>query len=161
MVPRLRSGSHRSRALLTLLTTTGLRISEALSRDVEHLSHDRGHHLEGPTFGPFFITSTGKRMGQPEAWHMVRRLAKRAALDGTDEIRPHSLHVQDAASYADPHTTRRYDRGLRSLDRHAVYAMTAFLTEKTEITREGQALRTDVPTATTMASHETRSPVPH
>jgi integrase len=163
-------GSARSRALLTLLATTGLRINEALSRDVEHLSYDRGHrilrlerkggagdrtvltppviraldtYLDGRTFGPLFITSTGKRMDQPEAWYMVRRLAKRAALAGAGELRPHSLRVafitgareagvpledvQDAAGHADPRTTRRYDRGRHSLDRHASYAVTSWL----------------------------------
>lgn len=45
MVSRPDSGFPRSQALLTLLATTGLRISEALSRDVEHLSHDRGHRI--------------------------------------------------------------------------------------------------------------------
>jgi site-specific recombinase XerD len=163
-------GSARSVALLTLLATTGLRINEALSRDVEHLGHDRGHrvlkldrkggrgdrtvltppvlrtldaYLAGRTFGPLFVTTTAKRMGQPEAWRMVRRLARRAALDGADEIRPHSLRVafvtgareagvpledvQDAAGHADPRTTRRYDRGRHSLDRHASYAVTSWL----------------------------------
>jgi integrase/recombinase XerD len=94
-------GNPRSIALLTLLAHTGLRIGEALSRDVEHLAHDRGHrilrlerksgrgdrtvltvpvsraldaYLDGPT-GPLFITGKGKRMGQPQAWKMVRRLA--------------------------------------------------------------------------------------
>ena len=38
-------GSARSVALLTLLATTGLRIGEALSRDIEHLGHDRGHRV--------------------------------------------------------------------------------------------------------------------
>jgi integrase/recombinase XerD len=163
-------GSARNLALLTLLAHTGLRINEALSRDVEHLAHDRGHrilrlerkggrgdrtvltapvaraidvYLAGRTVGPIFITKTGKRMGQPEAWKMVRRLATRAALDGAGEIRPHSLRVafitgareagvpledvQDAAGHADPRTTRRYDRGRHSLDRHASYAVTAWL----------------------------------
>jgi integrase/recombinase XerD len=74
---------------------------------------------------------------------MVRRLARRAALDGAGEIRPHSLRVffitgareagvaledvQDAAGHADPRTTRRYDRGRHSLDRHASYALTSWL----------------------------------
>jgi integrase/recombinase XerD len=38
-------GSARTIALLTLLAHTGLRIGEALSRDVEHLAHDRGHRI--------------------------------------------------------------------------------------------------------------------
>jgi integrase/recombinase XerD len=145
-------GSPRSVALLSLLAHTGVRVGEALSRDVEHLSHDRGHrilrlerkggrgdravltapvirvldeYLAGRTTGPLFMTKSGRRMDQPEAWRMVRRLAGRAALDGAGEIRPHSLRVffitgareagvaledvLDAAGHADPRTTRRYD----------------------------------------------------
>jgi integrase len=163
-------GSARTIALLTLLATTGLRINEALSRDVEHLGYDRGHrvlklerkggrgdrtvltapvvrtldaYLDDRTTGPLFITSTGHRMGQPEAWRTVRRIARRAELDGAGEIRPHSLRVafitgareagvpledvQDAAGHADPRTTRRYDRGRHSLDRHAAHAVSAWL----------------------------------
>ena len=163
-------GSPRSIALLTLLAHTGLRIGEALSRDVEHLAHDRGHrilrlerkggrgdrtvltapvsralddYLSGRSTGPLFITKAGKRMGEPEAWKMVRRLARRAGLDGAGELRPHSLRVafitgareagvpledvQDAAGHNDPRTTRRYDRGRHSLDRHASYAVTSWL----------------------------------
>jgi integrase/recombinase XerD len=165
-------GSPRSFALLSLLAHTGLRINEALSRDVEHLAHDRGHrilrlerkggkgdrtvltapvaraiddYLAGRTTGPMFITKTAKRMGQPEAWKMVRRIAARARLDGAGEISPHSLRVafitgareagvpledvQDAAGHADPRTTRRYDRGRHSLDRHASYAVTTWLAD--------------------------------
>lgn len=163
-------GSLRSIALLSLLAHTGVRVGEALNRDVEHLAHDRGHrilrlqrkggrgdrtvltapvlraideYLDGRATGPLFITKTGRRMDQPEAWRMVRRLARRAALDGAGEIRPHSLRVffitgareagvaledvQDAAGHADPRTTRRYDRGRHSLDRHASYALTSWL----------------------------------
>jgi site-specific recombinase XerD len=167
-------GSARSQALLSLLAHTGLRIGEALSRDVEHVAHDRGHrilrlerkggrggrtivtapvvrvledYLGDRTSGPLFITTTGRRMGQPEAWRMVRRIAARAELDGAGEIRPHSLRVafitgareaavpledvQDAAGHADPRPTRRYDRGRHSLDRHASYAVTAWLDDGT------------------------------
>ena len=100
-------------------------------------------YLDGRTSGPLFVTTTGRRLDQPEAWRMIRRLARRAALDGAGEIRPHSLRVafitgareagvpledvQDAAGHADPRTTRRYDRGRHSLDRHASYAVTAWL----------------------------------
>jgi integrase/recombinase XerD len=163
-------GSARTVALLTLLAYTGLRINEALSRDAEHLGHDRGHrvlrlerkgdvedktvltapvaraidaYLGDRASGPIFVTTTGRRMDQPEAWRMVRRIARRASLDGAGEIRPHSLRVafitgareagvpledvQDAAGHADPRTTRRYDRGRHSLDRHASYALTSWL----------------------------------
>ena len=164
-------GSRRSIALMSVLAHTGVRINEALSRDIEHLGHDRGHrilrlerkggrsgravltapvvraidaYLDGRETGALFVTKTGRRMDQPEAWRMVRRLARRASLDGAGEIRPHSLRVafitgareagvpledvQDAAGHADPRTTRRYDRGRHSLDRHASYAVTAWLT---------------------------------
>jgi integrase/recombinase XerD len=166
-------GSPRSRALLVLLATTGLRINEALSRDVEHLAYDRGHrilrlerkggvsdrtvltapviraldaYLHGRTTGPLFITSTGQRMRQNQAWYTVRRLTQRAALTSAADIRPHSLRVafitgareagvpledvQDAAGHADPRTTRRYDRARHSLDRHAAYAITSWLNPK-------------------------------
>lgn len=85
------------------------------------------------------MTKSGRRMDQSEAWRIVRRLPRRAAPDGAGEIRPNSLRVipssrvreagvaledvQDAAGHANPRTTRRYDRGRHSLDRHASYAM--------------------------------------
>ena len=50
-------------------------------------------YLDGRTTGPIFVTKAGKRMGQPEAWKMVRRIALRASLDGAAQIRPHSLRV--------------------------------------------------------------------
>lgn len=165
-------GSPRDRALLALLATTGVRVNEALSRDVEHLAFDRGHRilrlarkgnrgdrtvltpptlhlldvmLAGRDVGPIFATRTGRRMDQPAAWRMVRRLARLATLDGAGELSPHSMRVsfitgardagvpledvQDAAGHADPRTTRRYDRGRHSLDRHAAYAMTSWIAD--------------------------------
>jgi integrase len=50
-------------------------------------------YLDGRTTGPLVVTTTGRRLDQPEAWRMIRRLARRASLDGADEIRPHSLRV--------------------------------------------------------------------
>ena len=113
-------GSARTIALLTLLATTGLRINEALSRDVSDLGHDRGHrilrlrrkggrgdrtvltapvlraldaYLAGRDTGPLFTTGTGGRMSQPEAWRTLRRIARHAQLDGADDLSPHSLRV--------------------------------------------------------------------
>jgi integrase len=76
---------------------------------------------------------------------MIRRLAARAGLEAAGQVSPHSLRVafitgareagvpledvQDAAGHADPRTTRRYDRGRHSLDRHAAYAVTTWLAE--------------------------------
>ena len=162
----------RAHALLTLLALNGLRIDEALSRDVEHLDTERGHRvlrirrkggaratavLSAPTVhalqtyladrdsGPIFITRTGRRLDEPAAWRLVRRLARRAGLPAADRLNPHSLRhsfvtaaldagvslrdVQDAAGHADPRTTRRYDRARHNLDRHATYAVTAFLAD--------------------------------
>ncbi len=160
----------RAHALLTLLAHNGLRIDEALSRDVEHLGVERGHrilrlrrkggtravavlapptaraleaYLGDRTCGPLFITRTGRRMDEPAAWRLVRRLADRAGLVAADRVNPHTLRhafvtaaldagvslrdVQDAAGHSDPRTTRRYDRARHNLDRHATYAVTAFL----------------------------------
>jgi integrase/recombinase XerD len=159
----------RSAALITLLALNGLRIDEALSRDVEHLTHNFGHRvleltrkgdkrstealapatsraLEayiGERTGPIFLDRTGKRMTEPSAWRLVRRLARQAGLPAADRISPHSLRhsaitaalnagvpfrdVQDFAGHADPRTTRRYDRSRNSLDRHATYALASRL----------------------------------
>jgi integrase/recombinase XerD len=160
----------RSAALMTLLALNGLRIGEALSRDVEHLSHDFGHrvleltrkgnkrstealapataraleaYIDERTTGPIFLDRDGRRMIEPSAWRLVRRLARRAGLPAADRISPHSLRhsaitaalnagvpfrdVQDFAGHADPRTTRRYDRSRNSLDRHATYALASRL----------------------------------
>jgi len=47
-----------------------------------------------------------------------------AALDAGVPLRD----VQEAASHADPRATMRYNRGRRSLDRHATYVVAAFVT---------------------------------
>jgi site-specific recombinase XerD len=72
--------------------------------------------------GPICITKTGKRMDQPAAWRLVRRLAlaRNAGIDAS-KLNPHSLRhsfvtaaldagvplrdVQDAAGHADPRRT--------------------------------------------------------
>jgi integrase/recombinase XerD len=175
---------RRSHALITLLALNGLRIDEALSRDVEHLDVERSHRvlrlrrkggkkavavLSAPTVraleaylgarrtGPIFITKTGRRMDEPAAWRLVRRLARRAGIDSADRLNPHSLRhafvtaaldagvslrdVQDAAGHADPRTTRRYDRARHNLDRHATYAVTAFLAGDCENAGKSDDLR--------------------
>lgn len=108
----------RATALVTLLLHNGLRIDEALSRDVEHLQTERGHrvlrlhrkggraataalaaptaraldaYLDGRESGPIFTTRTGRRMDGPGAWRLIRRLARTASLDSADRIGPHSL----------------------------------------------------------------------
>ena len=108
----------RSTALVTLLLHNGLRIDEALSRDVEHLQTERGHrvlrlhrkggrtataalaaptaraldaYLDGRQTGPIFTTRTGRRMDGPAAWRLIRRLARAGGLASADRLGPHSL----------------------------------------------------------------------
>ncbi len=162
--------SRRDLALVTLLAHNGLRIGEALAADVEDLGAERGHrvlritrkggrratialapvtaralddYLAGRTTGPLFTTATARRLDEPAAFRMIRRLARAAGVDGADTLSPHSFRhafvtaaldagvslrdVQDAAGHADPRTTRRYDRARHSLDRHATYAVAAWL----------------------------------
>ena len=115
----------RSEALLTLLAYNGLRIDEALSRDIEHLGHQLGHrvlrisrkggrdaleplsppveraldaHLGGRTAGPLFLDDRGRRMYEAQAWRLVRRLARRAEIKSAAQLSPHSLRHTFATS---------------------------------------------------------------
>jgi hypothetical protein len=57
-----------------------------------------------------------------------RRLDRHGAAFITSlDAGPPLRDVQEAASYADPRTTMRYDRHRASLDRHATYIVTAHL----------------------------------
>lgn len=84
----------------------------------------------------------GGRLDRDTAGRIVRRLARRADLgspgasrsaprlrDGGPGCRVPLRDVQDAAGHADPRATRRYDRGRMSLDRHATYAVAAWVTD--------------------------------
>lgn len=109
-------GSLRDQALCYLLGLNGLRISEALGADVEHMRFERNHrvmHITGkgrkeadvplapPTYraileylgdrrvGPIFLGAEGARMGRHAADRIVKRIAKRAGLE--KKISPHSL----------------------------------------------------------------------
>lgn len=172
----------RAEALVTLLTLNGLRIDEALSRDVGHLDEEDGHpvlrlrrkadpddvcvlapptlhalhaYLGGRTSGPLFVTRTGRRLDEPAAWRLVRRLAARVGLATATQVNPHSLRhsflstafdvgvalheIQGAAGHADSRTTRRYDRSRPSLDRAATYAVSAYLAEDPAEAEHGAA----------------------
>jgi integrase len=97
---------------------------------------------------PLFATATGGRLDQGVIWRLLRRLAEDAGPELADvagRLSPHSLRhtaitaaldagvslrdVQDYARHADPRTTRRYDRARHSLDRHATYAVSAYLAD--------------------------------
>ena len=118
----------RSAALITLLAYNGLRVDEALSRDVEHLGHQLGHrvlrisrkggrdaleplsppveraldtYLAGRASGPLFLDDRGRRMYEAQAWRLVRRLARRAGLKAAGQLSPHSLRHTFATSLDD------------------------------------------------------------
>lgn len=166
---------RRDLALVALLAHNGLRIGEALAANVEDLNTERGHrilritrkggrratvvlapvtvraletYIDWRDSGPIFITEGERRLDEPAAFRIVRRLARDAGLDCADHLSPHSLRhafvtlaldagvslrdVQDAAGHADPRTTRRYDRARHNLDRAATYAVAAYLAESSE-----------------------------
>jgi site-specific recombinase XerD len=175
LIEEARKLSPRAYAFVLLLYTLGLRVDGALAADVSSLGYDRGHrtltvvvkggkkskkplppitvdalerYLEGRTEGPLFITSSGARLREPEAWKLLRRLAKRAGLPQKDTIHPHVLRhgfitdaldkgvplhvVQDAADHRDPRTTQRYNRARNRLDGHPAYTLASSLANRLE-----------------------------
>jgi len=151
-----------------LLALNGLRVTEAIGADIERLGLERGHRTlvvlrkGGKTVtvppaprtaraidlvigeraeGPILLTRDGHRLDRHGAARIVRRIARRAAIN--KRVGPHTLRhafitaaldagvplrdVQEAASHADPRTTMRYDRARVSLDRHATYIVAAFV----------------------------------
>jgi integrase/recombinase XerC len=98
---RIRSEkARRDRALLVLLATTGMRVSEALGLNVGDVDFEGGRVsilgkartekefvtiptetadalrriLEGKTTGPVFVTATGRRMRREDAWRVTQDL---------------------------------------------------------------------------------------
>ena len=123
-----RADGPRSDALMQLLALNGLRISEVLSRNVEHLDYDQGHrilrldrkggkrakapltppavraleaYIGGRTAGPLFITSSGRRLDRTAAYRIVRRLAHQADITSAARISPHSLRHSFATAALD------------------------------------------------------------
>lgn len=167
--------SPRAYALCLLLYTVGLRIDGALGADVSAIGYDAGHktitvrvkggatskkalppvtahalevYLSSRTDGPLFTTRTGARMTEPEAWKMLRRVAKRATLPQAATIHPHvlrhcyithgldkgvALHImQDSVDHKDPRTTRRYDRARGRLTNSPAYVVGSSIAERLE-----------------------------
>ena len=93
------------------------------------------------TVGPILRRSDGARLDARTAYRWVRSTGKRAELG---HVHPHMLRaafimaaldagvplrdVQLAARHADPRTTTVYDRRRQDFDRHAAYAVVAFVT---------------------------------
>jgi integrase/recombinase XerD len=91
--------------------------------------------------GPILIRHDGRRLDSRTAYRWVRSVGKQA---GQDHVHPHMLRagfimaaldagvplrdVQVAARHADPRTTTVYDRRRQNYDRHAAYAVVAFVT---------------------------------
>lgn len=110
--------SPRTHALVALLLCGGLRVSEALAAQAEHLGVDSGHRflqvegkgrkrrrvpvtplmqhaldrvLDGRDDGLFLRTASGRPWDRSEAWRAVRRVAKAAEVAEPGRISPHSL----------------------------------------------------------------------
>jgi len=109
----------RSTALISLLVYNGLRISEALSRDVEHFTYQTGHrvlrltrkggkrytealapvtvhaletYLGERSAGPLLLGRDGTgHLTRSAAWRLIRRLARSAGIPAADQLSPHSL----------------------------------------------------------------------
>ena len=91
--------------------------------------------------GPILLRHNGERLDTRTAYRWVRSVGERA---GLDRVHPHMLRaafimaaldagvplrdVQIAARHADPRTTTVYDRRRQNYDRHAAYAVVAFVT---------------------------------
>jgi len=93
------------------------------------------------TDGPILQRHDGHRLDSRTTYRWIRAIGRRA---GLERIHPHMLRaafimaaldagvplrdVQIAARHADPRTTTRYDRRRQNYDRHAAYAVVAFVT---------------------------------
>ena len=91
--------------------------------------------------GPILLRHDGATTRPRTAYRWVRSIGKQA---GLERIHPHMLRaafimaaldagvplrdVQIAARHADPRTTTVYDRRRQNFDRHAAYAVVAFVT---------------------------------
>jgi integrase/recombinase XerD len=109
-------GGARDHALISLLTLNGLRISEALGADIEHMGLERGHRtlrvrrkggkvatvplaprtaraidlaVGERVEGPIFLSVGGERLDRHAAGRIVRRAAGRAGIP--KRIGPHTL----------------------------------------------------------------------
>jgi site-specific recombinase XerD len=110
--------SQRSRVIIAVFLTLGIRVSELVNADVEHLTSEAGHscltvvrkggrtdllvvpvpvaediatHLAGRTSGPILTTITGARMDRHAVRKTILRLALTAGVENAERIGPHAL----------------------------------------------------------------------
>jgi integrase/recombinase XerD len=112
-------GPPLEHALISLLALNGLRISEAIGADIDHLGLERGHRtltitrkggkvvtiplaprtaraidlaIGERTEGPVFLATDGRRLDRHGAGRIVRKVARRAGIGKS--VTPHTLrHV--------------------------------------------------------------------
>ncbi|MGH8873779.1 MAG: tyrosine-type recombinase/integrase [Acidimicrobiia bacterium] len=105
---------------------------------VDAMLAGRGHPEEGPLIAS---RRTGEALTPPGIRYALRTVAKAAGIG--KRLHPHAVRhtaitlaldagvslrdVQDFAGHSNPNTTRRYDAGRWSLDRHATYVLEAYL----------------------------------
>jgi integrase len=147
-VDPMRAGLHHadgySRWLIEIATTLAGRrpAPSSVNRRMSALASFDAQ-LGDRTTGPIFTTRIGQRMTRVSAYRLLQRLARTAEIPAAADISPNSARhafatlaldagvplgdVQDAMGHADPRTTGRYDRSRHSLDRHATYAVAAYV----------------------------------
>ncbi len=111
----------RDHGLACLLALNGLRISEALNADIEHLGLERGHRT---------LTITrkgGKIVTIPLAPRTARAVDRCVAEREEGPISLNHDGTRRLDRHADPRTMMRYDRARRFLDRHATYIVATFV----------------------------------
>jgi len=118
----------RDRALLTLLADLGLRVSEAVGLDVEHLTVESAvpvirytgkggkifkrrvppgtydalrAYLGRRKTGPMFLSRYGNRLDRHAALRLVKAVAAEAGLLNANDLSPHSLRHQFATAARD------------------------------------------------------------
>jgi integrase/recombinase XerD len=133
-----RKGRMRQDVALAPRTTAAI---TPLLTDVSYTDESGVRRQPRPPDRPLFHGwFSDERLDRWRAADCLQRVARRA---GLDSVTPHMLRhtfvtlaldagvplrdVQDAAGHADPSTTRRYDRGRHSLDRHATYTLATWL----------------------------------
>ena len=109
-------GPSAEHALISLLALNGLRVSEAIGVDIEHLGLERGHRtltitrkggkvvtiplaprntraidlvIGEQTGGPVFLAADGRRLDRHGAGRIVRKVARRAGIGKS--VTPHTL----------------------------------------------------------------------